>query len=219
MITDPRPLRYTAAACAALAAVALLAPAASAAPAHAGGRPAHAADTGTPRQARPLASLTELSAQRLELADEVAAAKFGTDKPVDDPVREKALLKQVAAQAAAAGVDPDEAAAVFRDQIEANKAVQRGLFARWEARPSERPGERPDLAKEVRPALDRITGQLIAALRASDRERHGPACPVRLGHAAARTALEHRFDALHGAGLARAVPSVCASGPGGNRAA
>ncbi|MGW8380493.1 chorismate mutase [Streptomyces sp. ODS28] len=154
--------------------------------------------------------IAELSAQRVELADKVAAAKWGTDKPIDDPAREQALLEDVAQRSAGMGLDPDEATAVFRDQIEANKKVQRGLFARWDAHPDERPDRRPDLAKEVRPALDRLTDRLLAALRGTEEARHSPTCTARVAHGTLRTAHAHHFDALHAAGLERAVRSVCA---------
>ena len=115
-----------------------------------------------------LTVLTDLFAERLLVADKVAAAKYGTATPIDDPVREKAILDDVAARAVPLGLDPDAVTAVFRDQIEANKLVQRGLYARWDAHPQERPTERPDLVKEVRPVLDRITTRLLTALQETE---------------------------------------------------
>ncbi|MPY61006.1 chorismate mutase [Streptomyces spongiae] len=156
-----------------------------------------------------LAPLTDLFAERLLLADKVAAAKYGTDTPIDDPVRERQILDDVAARAVALGLDPDAVAAVFRDQIEANKLVQRGLYARWDAHPEQRPTERPDLVKEVRPQLDRITTELLAALRDTQALRNGPSCEPRLRVSAVRSAYGHRLDVLHVEGLVRALPSVC----------
>ncbi|MCX3288292.1 chorismate mutase [Streptomyces sp. NEAU-H22] len=157
-----------------------------------------------------LVPVTDLVAQRLLLADKVAAAKYGTDTPIYDPAREAQILTDVRARATGLGLDPDGVAAVFRDQIEANKLVQRGLYARWEATPGERPTERPDLAKEVRPALDRITTGLLAALRETERARAVPSCGPRLAVAVGWSAPTHRLDALHLEGLGRALPSVCA---------
>ncbi|MGW0499029.1 hypothetical protein ACWD0Z_27490 [Streptomyces sp. NPDC003007] len=88
--------------------------------------------------------------------------------------------------------------------------MQRGLYARWDAHPGERPTERPDLVKEVRPALDRITTLLLAALRETERARAVPSCGPRLAAAAGWSAHSHRLDALHLRGLGRALPSVCA---------
>ncbi|GHA18100.1 chorismate mutase [Streptomyces purpurascens] len=172
--------------------------------------PVHPAPVHHATAAQHLTPLTQLLAERLLLADKVAAAKYGTDTPIDDPAREAQILDDVRARAAVLGLDPDAVAAVFRDQIEANKLVQRGLYARWDANPGERPTERPDLAKEVRPALDRITTQLLTALQATEQARAVPSCGPRLTTAAAWSACTHRLDALHLKGLARAVPSVCA---------
>ncbi|MFG2552960.1 chorismate mutase [Streptomyces sp. NPDC048581] len=161
---------------------------------------------------RGLTSLTDLFAERLLVADKVAAAKYGTDKPIDDPVREQQILDDVAARATSLGLDPKATQAVFRDQIEANKLVQRGLYARWDAHPEERPTERPDLVKEVRPVLDRITTQLLDALKDTQRTRTSPSCEPRLYVAAVRSAYGHELDVLHLKGLQRAVPSVCVGG-------
>ncbi len=156
-----------------------------------------------------LTSLTDLFAERLLVADKVAAAKYGTDKPIDDPVREQQILADVSARAVGLGLDPGAVAAVFRDQIEANKVVQRGLYARWDAHPELRPTERPDLVKEVRPILDRITTELLDALKETERARSGDSCELRLVLAAGRSAWGYRLDGLHLEGLGRAVPSVC----------
>lgn len=159
--------------------------------------------------ARSLTVLTDLFAERLLVADKVAAAKYGTTTPIDDPVREKAILDDVAARAVGLGLDPDAVTAVFRDQIQANKLVQRGLYARWDAHPEERPTERPDLVKEVRPVLDRITTQLLTALQETEALRAGASCEPRLRVAALRSAFGQRLDGLHREGLVRALPSVC----------
>ena len=192
---------------------ALVAVCATAAVSFAGAAPT-AAHTAPPVRAASVAPgltpLTDLFAERLLLADKVAAAKYGTDKPIDDPVREQQILDDVAARATGLGLDPDAVKAVFRDQMEANKLVQRGLYARWDAHPEERPSERPDLVKEVRPALDRITTQLLGTLKDTQRLRTSPSCEPRLGLAALRSAYGHELDALHVEGLVRALPSVCA---------
>ncbi|MEU8868208.1 chorismate mutase [Streptomyces umbrinus] len=158
-----------------------------------------------------LGALTELFAERLLLADKVAAAKYGTESPIDDPARERQILDDVAARAAGLGLDPHSVTTVFRDQIEANKLVQRGLYARWDTHPDERPTERPDLAKEVRPALDLITTRLLAALQETAPVRADASCEPRLYAAATLSAYGHRLDVLHLRGLGRALPSVCST--------
>ncbi|GAA1076511.1 gamma subclass chorismate mutase AroQ [Nocardiopsis metallicus] len=103
-----------------------------------------------------LDALVGLSAERLATAEAVAAAKWHTGAPVEDPAREEAVLESAREQAARSATDPERAATVVRDQIEAHKTVQHALHARWTVLPGRAPAEEPDLG-EVRPALDRIT--------------------------------------------------------------
>ncbi|MFF8844083.1 chorismate mutase [Streptomyces sp. NPDC015127] len=173
----------------------------------------HAAATATTvgptAPATALHAVADLAAQRLATAGLVAAAKYGTGGPIDDPVREQQVLDAVAQHAREIGADPNETVRVFRDQIEANKLVQRALFSRWDAHPGEAPTERPDLG-QVRQEINRINGALVRALAESAALRHAPSCDGRLVAAAAHVRHEHRLDALHTTALARALPSVCA---------
>ncbi|MGX1759194.1 chorismate mutase [Streptomyces lydicus] len=156
-------------------------------------------------QLRPLA---ELSAERLATGDLVAAAKWRTGSPVDDPAREQEVLGAVADQARRQGADPAATVRVFRDQIEANKVVQRGLYRRWDANPAQAPTRRPDLQK-VRKQINRINGALVRALAASQRARSAPYCAPLLTAAAVRAHQQRHLDTLHTAALARSLRSVC----------
>ncbi|WP_052395884.1 gamma subclass chorismate mutase AroQ [Kutzneria sp. 744] len=137
--------------------------------------------------------LVDLAARRLLVSDRVAAAKFGTGKPIDDPVRERQALADVRAHAAGLGLDADRAVRFFEDQIAASKVVQRGLFARWREHPAEAPTSAPDLAA-VRAELDQLTRQLLARLE----ETTEPAC----------VSLVDGLDALHREALTTALRSV-----------
>ncbi|MEU1329629.1 chorismate mutase [Streptomyces sp. NPDC005865] len=156
-----------------------------------------------------LRSLADLSAQRLATADLVAAAKYGTDSPIDDPARERQVLEAVARQAEEAGADPEATVRIFRDQIEANKVVQRGLFRRWDADPSQAPKDRPDLG-EVREEINRINAELVRGIALSPEARTAPYCGGVLTVAAVRVRHEDRLDGLHSVALGRALRSVCA---------
>ncbi len=162
----------------------------------------------TSSQAGPLVTMTDIAAQRVQLADTVAAAKWGTDSPINDPVREKAVLDAVAAKSAQLGIDPKAAQAGFTDQIEANKAVQYGLYSRWSAHPDQAPTTRPDLS-QVRPTLDRITDQLFAELRATQQLRAAPSCTAQLTGTRDRVEHTRHLDPLHEDALARALTSIC----------
>ncbi|MEU3964467.1 gamma subclass chorismate mutase AroQ [Streptomyces buecherae] len=159
-----------------------------------------------------LRPLAELSARRLRAADLVAAAKWGTGQPIDDPERERQVLAAVARQAGEVGGDPVATVAVFRDQIEANKHVQRALHRRWRAAPDQAPTERPDLA-EVRSEINRINDGLVRAIAASEPARTAWLCPLVLLPEAARAHRDQALDGPHGVALARALRSVCAPPP------
>lgn len=170
--------------------------------------PVHGA-TATDRPRESLVPLTGLSAERVLLADKVAAAKFGTPAPIDDPAREQVVLDNVRTLSIEIGVDPNESVAVFRDQIEANKQVQRHLYALWTAHPELAPTERPDLATEVRPQLDRITLQFLQQLKATDHTRAHPSCPGRLLATQLFVSHDQNLDPPHRTALNRSLTSAC----------
>lgn len=176
-------------------------------------QPASAAAPPTARAAAlgTLGPLTDLTIDRLTIGDEVAAAKFGTGRPIDDPTREQQLLSQVRADAQALGLDADSAVRIFADAIEANKVVQRGLFTYWQAHPREAPTTRPDLAA-LRQELDRLTTAILAELALTEALRHTALpCRIQLGLAVSSGTAGHRLDRLHRQALATAVPSICPS--------
>ncbi|MEU8888480.1 gamma subclass chorismate mutase AroQ [Streptomyces sp. NPDC048442] len=155
-----------------------------------------------------LGPLADWSAQRLATADLVAAAKYGTGSPLDDPAREKAVLEAVEQQAEETGADPVATVRIFRDQIEANKDVQRALHRRWDAHPAEAPAGSPDLG-EVRKEINRINTGLVRGIRDSAQARGAAYCaPVTLV-SAARVARARHLDALHTKALARSLRTVC----------
>ncbi|MEY9874685.1 chorismate mutase [Streptacidiphilus sp. MAP12-33] len=158
---------------------------------------------------RPLETIAELSAQRVEVADQVAAAKYGTSSPIDDPAREAAVIAAAEQQATALGIDPAPVAKIFRDQIEANKVVQRALYAEWDADPSLVPTTKPSLAT-IRTELNTIDDELVQAIAAADPSLQAPSCYGQLTAAVVHAGHQDGLDVLHFAALLRAVPSVCA---------
>lgn len=154
--------------------------------------------------------LTDLVIQRLLVSDQVAAAKFGTDLPIDDPTREKQELDQVRQDATTMGIDADTAVRFFQQQIEASKIVQKGLFRLWTAHPELAPTSRPDLTV-LRGQLDRLTTQLLGQLRvAQDLMGATPACRAQLAEARLTGEVINRLDHLHRHALSVALASVCA---------
>ena len=159
----------------------------------------------------PLTNLIALSSQRLALAEPVARWKWAHHESITDEPREAALLARIDVRAKAAGIDPAFAQAFFRDQIEASKDVQNALFDNWRtSRPPE--GTPPDLARDTRPQLDRVTDSLLHALARVEPLRHADDCPLRLADSIARWKHLTRYDSAQNAPLGRALSHVCAAG-------
>jgi chorismate mutase len=108
-----------------------------------------------------LDKLVELVVQRLSLAQDVAAAKYTSGNPIDDPIRELEILQLAARVLNGSGLCQRIGMQFFRDQIEANKVIQRELHHRWNRHPEEVPAANPDLAAEIRPKLDQLTKQIV----------------------------------------------------------
>jgi chorismate mutase len=159
-------------------------------------------------QTRPLEPIALAVSLRLATADAVAAAKWGTPSPIDDPAREAQVLGAVASQAADEGLSAGRVQQIFRDQIEANKEVQRALFGWWSVAPGAAPTVRPGLT-QVRPVIDRQNLDILLQLREQEAVLAGPGCVPALVDAAVAVAAEQRLDPLHQATLARALVSIC----------
>ena len=116
--------------------------------------------------ADPLMTLVALMRQRLDLMVEVARSKWNTGSSVEDLAREKSLAEDVARIAPGYGLDPQLAATFFRAQIEAAKLVESALIARWTLAHTAAFAEAPDQRTVIRPKIDRLTEELLAALAA-----------------------------------------------------
>jgi chorismate mutase len=114
----------------------------------------------------PLMTLVGLMRQRLDLITEVARSKWNTGSSVEDLAREQSLADDVAALAPRYGLSPQLAAKFFRAQIEAAKLVESALIARWTLSHTAAFAEAADQRTVIRPKIDRLTAQLLAALAA-----------------------------------------------------
>lgn len=157
-----------------------------------------------------LTNVVALAARRLALAEPVARWKWAHHQAIEDSPRERALLADVAEQAAHAGIDPAFAQAFFQDQIDASKDVQNALFERWRDAPPTAPG--PDLATVTRPQLDALTKALIAALVRVQPLRATPDCPVRVARTLADWKAMTTYDASRSTAMRIALSHVCTSG-------
>ncbi|WP_328857906.1 gamma subclass chorismate mutase AroQ [Williamsia herbipolensis] len=142
---------------------------------------------------------------RLLLADAVARSKWVSHGAIDDPARERAVI-----DAAVAGAPPataDRVRAVVRDQIEASKTVQRGLFAGWRAAPWTAPHAATDLSSTRRRISD-LTTDIVA--RVVGHDPRDPACMADVASATLRTVAERGLTPLQIVASVQAERSLCA---------
>jgi chorismate mutase len=111
--------------------------------------------------------LTGVMSRRLAISEDVARIKWNTKAPVEDLPREQAVLALARKLATQAKLDPDLTAAFFAAQIEASKSVQTALIARWTEERKPPFANVPDLGRDLRPQLDRLTFDLLAAFAAA----------------------------------------------------
>ncbi|KVN98536.1 hypothetical protein WJ69_34350 [Burkholderia ubonensis] len=147
-------------------------------------------------------------AARLQTADAVALTKWDTHKPVYDPQREAAVIADVQAAAAKYQLSPSDAAAIFSDQIEANKVVQFTLLNQWRRAGNAPSTPRRDLT-EIRQQLDRLQTDILQNLATVQPLRTSPDCPAQVARSVGRVATTDQLDAQHLAALDRAAASIC----------
>jgi len=122
------------------------------------------ATTSPPPRRDDIAQLLTLQKTRLDVAAPVARSKWNSGKPIDDPARERHILDGLTDKAVALGLDPAWTRAFFQSQFDAGKLAQRALHRQWRAEQRPPFADPPDLAREVRPVLDRLTPELLTAL-------------------------------------------------------
>ncbi|WLH33599.1 chorismate mutase [Pseudomonas sp. FP2196] len=152
-----------------------------------------------------LKPLLETLNERLNIGDLVALTKWDSGKPIQDSPREAQVIANARTLAAERKLDPEDVAQLIAAQMEANKLVQYGLLAQWQAAGAAPATQRPDLGKQIRPRLDELQTRLLAQYADFLPYRHDPNCPVWL--AKARSDVAH--DALHELALVRATGELC----------
>jgi chorismate mutase len=111
-----------------------------------------------------LDALVVVAARRLVLGVDVAAAKFLSGQRIYDPVREQEILESMASRLERAAPRQPLGIEFVRDQIEANKVIQRGLHRYWAEHPEEFPATRRDLTGELRPQFDIVNRHMLLLL-------------------------------------------------------
>jgi chorismate mutase len=102
-----------------------------------------------------------LMGERLELARDIAWAKWEAGQPVRDPVREAAVLEKLTRQGESAGIEEALVARFVRAQIEASCLEQETWMTKWRKGTPLPPGDPPTL-DGLRQRLDLISPLLVA---------------------------------------------------------
>ncbi len=110
------------------------------------------------------AEVFTLADARLALMADVAAAKWTAKLPITDAAREAIVVHAAGEHAAALGLARVPVEALFELQIELARAAQNALHARWRRDGTGPAGPVPSLREDLRPRLDRLTGDLLIAL-------------------------------------------------------
>ena len=157
----------------------------------------------------PLTGLVDAAAQRLQVAEPVAAAKWNTGGAIEDPDRVRAQLDQLSAAArATALIDPGYVTRVFGDQIAATEAIEYSLFAGWKLNPADAPNSPPDLTAS-RSAIDSLNTVMVDQIEAEWDVLRSPACVAQLTAAREEVVGARRLDGLYQRALAAATRSYC----------
>jgi chorismate mutase len=158
-----------------------------------------------------LQPLVETSARRLELATQVAFAKWDSGAPVEDDTREAQVIEAAVSQGVAKGLDQTFVSRFFKAQIEANKLIQYSLLADWH-RIGASPAHKPvDLALAIRPELDQIQRTLVSELVDTVAIRESAGCESTTAQAVGKYLAAHQQNvrSLQAIALDRAMAATC----------
>lgn len=130
-----------------------------------------------------LKAVCELIARRLELMPGVSQAKWNRKLPITDEQREQALLTRLTAEGVARQLPAELVTDFFQAQITAAKHVQQQAFQEWTTQQHPPFANPPDLERDVRPKIDEINRQLLAALARCWTERSAADWNAAVDHA------------------------------------
>lgn len=111
-----------------------------------------------PEESEPVVALM---AERLELAHDLAWAKWADGLPVRDSVREAAVLGKLVRQGEAAGIEEALVSRFVRAQIEASCLEQEAWMAKWR-QGAPLPTGAPPTLESLRTRIDHMSSLLLA---------------------------------------------------------
>jgi chorismate mutase len=155
-----------------------------------------------------LSALVDALAERLEIAEPVAAFKWSTHGDIEDPARVEQELAVLREDAASAQIEPDYVVRVFGDQINATEAIEYRRFADWKLDPGAVPPAPADLSAS-RAAIDTLNAKILSHIALNWTLLHAPACTRQLEDARTQAVGVRRFDNLYRQALTAATRSYC----------
>lgn len=169
------------------------------------GAPPAAADPGP----GPLEPLVDAAAERLTVAEPVAANKWVTKGSVEDPVRAEQVLNAVEADAVARGIDAQRVRRVFADQIAATEGIEYTRFGQWKLDPAAAPAAAPDLASS-RGVIDGLNRTIVEQMAANWPVLGSPECTARVADAIGAVSAARALDPLYRQALVFVTRNYCA---------
>lgn len=155
-----------------------------------------------------LTGLVDAAAQRLRIAEPVAAFKWTTHGAIEDQGRAQLELAKMAAQASVQQIDADYVTRLFADQISATEGIEYSRFAQWKLDPGSAPTEAADLSAS-RSAIDDLNQVMLSQVVAHWDLLHSPTCAAQLDAATRGVVRGRRLDGLYQRALALATRSYC----------
>lgn len=155
-----------------------------------------------------LRDLVDAAAQRLQVADPVAAFKWHNGVAVEDPSRVGLELGTLSDQATAAGVDPEYVIGVMHDQIDATESLEYSRFAQWKVDPGSVPTAPADLSA-LRAAIDDLNNVMLAQIERRWAVLHSSGCAAQLDDALGQVSNARRLDGLYQQALRFATRAYC----------
>jgi chorismate mutase len=161
-----------------------------------------------PSGANPWDGMVDAAARRLLAADPVAVAKWHSHQPIDAPGRERQVLATVTEQAGRLGLDRGYAQRVFRDQLDATKAVEYARIAAWTRDPASAPRAGSGLTA-IRVLIDALDRDMVERLAGNVAAAGRPGCRADVAAAAGRAAARYRLDPVTARALRDATRDYC----------
>ena len=112
-----------------------------------------------------LETLARTIEARLGVMEDVAHYKWLHHIPVEAPAREAAVIGATVKRATSLGLNKAVATRAVTAQMEAAKALQQQLIKIWENGQALPDGAAPDLTADIRPKINRLTGDFLSALK------------------------------------------------------